>query len=83
MTHTCCPACRLRFSTTAAPPVCPACSEPLHPVSDREQLVGYRLIGSEDRAGSAPHDHPMAMPEALSEAIPVGAIPAGWWDGAE
>ena len=42
--------------------------------SDREQLVGYRLIGSEDHPGSVPHDHPMAMPELMTNAIPRSAM---------
>ena len=44
MTRTCCPACRLRFTTATASGLadCPTCGEPLSSASSAE-LVGFSL----------------------------------------
>jgi hypothetical protein len=66
MTHTSCPACRIRFTPAVASALagCPHCGKPLHTSADPLDVVGFRLFRLQD----VPHPGPDAI--AVSVALP-------------
>jgi hypothetical protein len=65
MARACCTSCRIRFDPAAAAylAACPACGEPLQPLTTPMEAVGYRLFTLEDA--------PAALPEAIEVSMPT------------
>lgn len=75
MIRTCCPECRLRFSSAATVylDACPECGQPPQAVSTLQSVVGFRLI----RLEAFPRVDPEAAAAAISMPIqdPTGGRP--------
>lgn len=71
MTHTCCPACRLRFSRAAAAVLeaCPSCGDRLDILDAAADVVGFRL------ATDAPESQVLSAALAASLRVPQDTRP--------
>ncbi len=63
MIHICCPKCRLRFTSAAATHLatCPECGDSPQPIATAEELLGFRLFGSNDAADPSPQAIAVAL----------------------
>ncbi len=63
MTHICCSTCRLRFTPAAATHLatCPECGDSPQPIATAEELLGFRLFGSNDAADPSPQAIAVAL----------------------